>query len=231
MTVLVETVDLGRTYGTGAAAVVAVREVCCTISSGDRIVLVGPSGSGKTTFLHLLAGLDEPTVGNISWPGIGNRQALRPGPVAIVFQAPSLLPPLDVVENVMLPLQLAGESDRGARVIALDALAALDLGDLASKLPEELSGGQAQRVAVARALAGRPQLILADEPTGQLDQVTGTRVVDLLLEAAAQSGAALVMNTHDTDIAARFATAWTMADGRLLTVATNALATSGRNAT
>ena len=207
---------VGRSYGTGPTAFVAVHDVTCVIAPGEHIALVGPSGSGKTTLIHLLGGLDVPTTGTIGWPAIGPVSSLRPGPIAIVFQSPSLLPPLDVIENVMLPLQLAGQSDESARNSAREALEALDLGGLANKLPEELSGGQAQRVAVARALAGRPKLILADEPTGQLDSASGKRVIELLIQAAATSGAALLLNTHDLAMAERLNIRWTMADGRLV---------------
>jgi len=165
--------------------------------------------------LHLLAGLDTPTAGTISWPALGARNELRPGPVGIVFQGPSLLPPLDVTENVALPLLLAGVDRDAATAGARDALARLGLDDLGAKLPEELSGGQAQRVAVARVLAGAPRLILADEPTGQLDHVAGAQVIDVLIEAATALGAALVISTHDAELAARMAERWQMSDGRL----------------
>ncbi|HEV7534201.1 MAG TPA: ATP-binding cassette domain-containing protein, partial [Acidimicrobiia bacterium] len=164
----------------------------------------------------LLAGLDVPTVGTVTWPALGECHQLRPGPVAMVFQGPSLLPPLDVAENVALPLLLAGVPAAEAAEAAGRALDRLGLEDLSAKLPEELSGGQAQRVAVARALAGRPRLILADEPTGQLDHATGAAVVDALLETAAALGAALVVATHDPRVALRLSTRWTMADGRLV---------------
>ena len=133
---------------------------------------MGPSGSGKSTLLHLMAGLDDPTVGTVSWPGIGPRSGLRPGPVTVIFQGPSLLAPLTVEENVALPLVLDGMGDAEAHRAARATLDVVDLLDLRDKLPEEISGGQAQRVAVARALAGAPRLILADEPTGQLDRLT-----------------------------------------------------------
>jgi putative ABC transport system ATP-binding protein len=213
---LVLCVDAARTYGRGPNAVVAVHGATCAVGAGDRIALMGPSGSGKTTLLHLMAGLDEPTVGTVSWPALGPRNALTPGPLAIVFQAPSLLPPLDVLENVALPLLLQGRDRGEATAAARQALDRLGLAGLAAKLPEELSGGQAQRVAVARVLAGRPRLILADEPTGQLDHQTGTQVVDELIASARELGAALVINTHDPAIAERFPQRWEMADGRLL---------------
>lgn len=212
---IVHAQDVARTFGQGPGAVVAVHSVSCEIHAGDRIAVSGASGSGKTTLLHLLAGLDTPTTGTITWPAIGARADLRPGPVAVVFQAPSLLPPLDVVENVALPLLLAGADRRSARAAAMTALGRLALEPLAGKLPEELSGGQAQRVAIARVLAGRPRLILADEPTGQLDQHNRGLVIDALLAAADDLEAALVVNTHDTVVAARFPHRWTMRDGRL----------------
>jgi ABC-type lipoprotein export system ATPase subunit len=206
---------VARTFGSGTAAVVAVHGVSCEIRSGARLALTGPSGSGKSTLLHLLAGLDEPTVGTITWPALGARHDHRPGLIGVVFQGPSLLPPLDVAENVALPLLLAGRSEREAAAAARVALERLGLEGLATKLPEELSGGQAQRVAVARVLAGRPRLILADEPTGQLDHRNGAVVVDALLEAAAALDAALVVATHDPLVADRFSERWSMTDGRL----------------
>ncbi len=211
---------VARTYGSGAAASVALQNVSCCVRAGDRIAATGPSGSGKSTLLHLLAGLDTPTAGTVTWPALGPRSSLRPGPVAVVFQAPSLLAPLNVAENVALPLLLAGvdEGDAGQR--ASEALATLGLEGLGTKLPEELSGGQAQRVVVARALASRPRLLLADEPTGQLDHANGALVIDALLAAAAADGAALVITTHDERVADRLAQRWRLDDGRLVTGAT-----------
>ena len=194
---------------------VALHGLSCEIGPGEQIAIMGSSGSGKSTLLHLIAGLDAPTTGSVTWPALGDRASLRPGPIALVLQGPSLLPPLEVTENVALPLVLggvdAGESTERAR----DALARFDLTDLADKLPEELSGGQAQRVAIARALAQHPQLLLADEPTGQLDHVTGAAVIGILLEAAAGWGATLVVSTHDPEIAVRFGRRWAIDDGRL----------------
>jgi len=215
--VVVRCEDAARTFGRGAGSVVAVHGATCRIAAGDRIALTGPSGSGKSTLLHLLAGLDEPTTGTVDWPALGPRRMLRPGPVAVVFQAPSLLPLLDVTENVALPLVLAGIDEATARTGAQAALERLGLGDLGDRLPEELSGGQAQRVAVARALVGQPRLLLADEPTGQLDHVTGTQVVDALVDTAAHTGCALVVATHDPAVSDRLAVTWRMVDGRLRT--------------
>ncbi|MEP6954467.1 MAG: ABC transporter ATP-binding protein [Solirubrobacteraceae bacterium] len=206
-----------RTYGAGETATVALQPADCVVRPGDRIALVGPSGSGKSTLLHLMAGLDEPTLGTVSWPAIGSRQSLRPGPIAVIFQGPSLLPPLTVEENVALPLILGGAADRAAHIAARDALERLDLLELREKLPEEISGGQAQRVAVARALAGEPRLILADEPTGQLDRASGAAVVDVLLAATAHAGAALVVSTHDRTVADRLPEVWELDNGRITT--------------
>jgi len=215
MSALVEVRGAARTFGTGDTARVALRETDCEVQPAARIALMGPSGSGKSTLLHLMAGLDEPSVGTVTWPGIGDRDELRPGPISIVFQGPSLLPAMSVLENVALPLILGGVSDEGARARAADSLERLDLTDLAAKLPEEISGGQAQRVAISRALAGEPKLILADEPTGQLDHDIGTTVIDALLAAADHAGSGLLISTHDPAIADRFPTRWLMADGEL----------------
>lgn len=214
-TALTRASKVARTFGTGPAAIVAVHDINCSIHPGERIALMGPSGSGKTTLVHLLAGLDRPTNGTVDWPDIGTIDQLRPGPVAVVFQAPSLLPPLNVVENVALPLLLAGTDRHDADADARRALVRLGLDDLADKLPEELSGGQAQRAAIARALAGSPQLILADEPTGQLDHRSGAAVIDALVAAAHHTGAALVVNTHDPAIAERLDIRWSMTNGTL----------------
>ena len=214
---LVSVNQASRTFGTGPGAVVAVHDVTCTIAAGDQIALTGPSGSGKTTLLHLIAGLDRPTGGTVTWPAIGQARTLRPGPVAVVFQAPSLLPALDVAENVALPLLLEGLPRADATAAARRALSLLGLAELADKLPEELSCGQAQRIAIARVLAGHPRLILADEPTGQLDHHNAAAVVDALLAAVEETGAALVVNTHDREVAARLPIHWAMANGTLTT--------------
>jgi putative ABC transport system ATP-binding protein len=212
---LIRCTGLSRTHGAGTGAVTAVRDVSCTLTAGMQVALTGPSGSGKSTLLHLLAGLDAPTSGTITWPGLDGSPAHRPGVVGMVFQGPSLLPPLDVIENVALPLLLAGCTEAQARERAAAALRDVGLDDLATRLPEELSGGQLQRVAVARALAARPRLILADEPTGQLDSAHAAQVADLLLAAATQLGAGLVLATHDLTIAGQLPHRWQMADGRL----------------
>lgn len=216
---LVACAGAGRTFGSGPAATVALQPTDCVVPSAARVAIVGPSGSGKSTLLHLMAGLDDPTLGSVRWPAIGTRGELRPGRVAVIFQGPSLLPPLTVEENVALPLVLAGETDDDAHRSARIALELVDALDVRDKLPEEISGGQAQRAAVARAVAGRPLLILADEPTGQLDRTNGRSVIDVLLAAADHAGAGLVVSTHDPTVAERFPLVWEMHDGVLAAVA------------
>jgi putative ABC transport system ATP-binding protein len=208
---LVSCTDVARTYGSGETAVVAVHAVTCAVQPLDRIAITGPSGSGKSTLLHLLAGLDQPTAGSVTWPEIGDR---RTG-ISVVFQGPSLIPALDALENTALPSLLAGEPESTAFPRARDALRDLDLAELAGKLVHELSGGQAQRVAVARVLASRPRLILADEPTGQLDHEAADRLITALLTAADRLDAAVVVATHDPIVAARFTDQWRMSDGAL----------------
>jgi ABC-type lipoprotein export system ATPase subunit len=207
---------MSRVFGKGDNAIAAVHEVSCELASADAVALFGPSGSGKSTLLHLLAGLDRPTSGEIEWPALGHRLPLPPHSVGVVFQSPSLIPAIDVRDNVALPLLLAGADRASAAFAADEALTRVGLGALAARLPDELSGGQGQRVALARVLASRPRLILADEPTGQLDLETASHIVDVLLEVATELGAGLLVSTHDPAVADRFTRAWTMTDGRLM---------------
>ena len=211
---LVSARDVSRRYEQGESDIHALETASCDIFPGEQIALMGRSGSGKSTLLHLLGGLDVPASGTILWPLLGERDGLRPGKVAYVFQMPSLIPSLTVLENVALPLLLQHDSVK-AKQQATATLEQLELASLAEKLPEELSGGQAQRVAVARALAANPKLILADEPTGQLDQTTAQHLLEVLLSSVAESGAALVIATHDPLVAARFPKQWSMTHGRL----------------
>ncbi|MHB1461298.1 MAG: ABC transporter ATP-binding protein [Armatimonadota bacterium] len=215
--ILVDCRQIGRTYDRGSASVSALSGVTASIHAGDQIAVVGPSGGGKSTLLQLMGGLDIPSEGEISWPALGDRGSLRPRQIGYVFQTQSLMAPLNVVENVELPLLLVGESVDVARSRALEILKQLDLLSLASKLPEELSGGQAQRVAVARAFVGKPKLILADEPTGQLDHPTAQHLFDVLLTSLAGSDTALVIATHDLTIAQRLPVLWHLSHGHLET--------------
>ena len=212
---LAESIDAGRIFGQNGSRVVALRNATCSIEPGARIAIVGPSGSGKSTLLHLLAALDKPTSGVIRWPALGDRDTLRPSKISFVFQSESLLAPLTVLENIEVPLLLTELDAESARAKASEILAALDLEALADKLPEEISGGQAQRVAVARSLVLGPALILADEPTGQLDHATAAHLLDLIDRRLEGTGAALVVATHDAFVAGRMQTQWTMEHGVL----------------
>jgi ABC-type lipoprotein export system ATPase subunit len=207
--------DASRRFGSGDAAVEALRHATCEVHPGDRIALVGPSGSGKSTLLQLFAGIDTPTTGTVSWPALGARERLRPDKIAVVFQGPSLLPPLSVIENVRLPVLLQGASGDEAMSRGEAALASFGVSHLRDKLPEEISGGQAQRVAIARAIASRPLLLLADEPTGQLDSVTAQEVLSELLDALVEGNVAAIIATHDSRVAERLNEKWQMNHGRL----------------
>jgi putative ABC transport system ATP-binding protein/lipoprotein-releasing system ATP-binding protein len=215
--VLVAAASLRKIHGAGDAAVTALADATFRVVQGDRIALVGPSGSGKSTLLHLIAGLDVPSGGTIDWPGIGPITALRPGPVSVAFQGPALLPPLTVLENVALPLLLSGAGEAEAAGAALEMLLRFAVEDVAEKLPEEISGGQSQRAGLARAAIGRPRLVLADEPTGQLDHETAALVMTALLATLDEAGSALVVATHDEEIARMFPIRWAIAGGRLTT--------------
>lgn len=220
---LVRARSLTRVHGSGRGAIRALSDASFVIHAGERIALVGPSGSGKSTLLHLIAGLDRPSSGELAWPALGPREQLRPGPVAIAFQGPSLLAPLNVLENVALPVLLAGGRPADADEVAMHLLERFELVPVADKLPEELSGGQSQRAGLARCLAANPRLVLADEPTGQQDHATAARAMDALLDEIDGSGAALLVATHDLDIAARFRSRWSMDAG---TISTRAVACS-----
>ena len=213
--VFVDMKNVGRAYLQGKTTVEAVESMTCEVVPGDRIAVVGPSGSGKSTLLHLMGGLDTPTKGSIIWPALGGKEDLRPGNVGFVFQTVSLIASLTALENVELPLLLLQVKSSEARTVAFTALENIGLGSIADKLPEELSGGQAQRVAVARALASRPKLILADEPTGQLDHPTAQHLFDVLLASLESSDTALIVATHDSAIAGRMNTVWYIEHGRL----------------
>jgi ABC-type lipoprotein export system ATPase subunit len=210
---IVKAEGLARQFGAGDNKVVALEPATFSIGRGERVALLGPSGSGKSTLLNLIAGLDEGARGFISWPGIGPRQTLRPLAVGMIHQFAALIPTLSVAENVALPLRL-GHRAAGEEAVC-DALAALDLADLADRLPDELSGGQAQRVGVARALVHCPSLLLADEPTGQLDRRTGQATLSVILDYVRRHAMTFVMATHDPAVAERVETLWRMEHGRL----------------
>ena len=208
-------------YGDGPARVVALDAVDLRITSGERVALWGRSGSGKTTLLHVLGGLVTPTAGSVSWHGeplssldAAARGRARAQGIAYVFQGANLLPSFTAFENVAFALRASGHIDGD-----LDPAGLLELVGLSAKLdalPSELSGGEAQRVAIARALGQMPELLLCDEPTGHLDSDTGTRVLDLVDALQDEFGFALVLATHDADVAARAARTVTLLDGRVV---------------
>lgn len=212
--ILIDANGIGRTYAQGGMPIPALVSASFRLRKRDRIAIIGRSGSGKSTLLHLMAGLDVPTAGRLAWPALGARAQLLPNKIALVFQSPSLLAPLTVAENVALPL-LIGDIECNVEAAASAALATFDLTDLAHRLPEELSGGQMQRVAMARAIAGNPLLILADEPTGQLDQPTGRALLDALFSHLEGTDTALVISTHDPVVAERMRVIWRMEYGVL----------------
>lgn len=211
---LVEMRNVSREFPTRGGSVQALEDVSCAISSGDRIAIVGPSGSGKSTLLALIARLDAPSRGTVSWPAHDERKSLRPGYIGLGFQTPSLVPGLTAIENVEVPLLVMSENGN-SRQRAMEALELLELGHLADRLPEELSGGQGQRVALARALVSNPRLLLADEPTGQLDHVTAKALIQSLLKWANRGDTALVFATHDMEIAGQMQESWHILHGRM----------------
>ena len=211
---LVETTALGMTYESADGRASVLTDITCRIEAGDMIALIGPSGSGKSTLLHILAGLIQPTSGQVGWPALGARDDLMPEHVQVAFQSPSLFAALNVQDNIALPLLLAG-NEGTAGVQAERLLQTFGLADLARKLPEELSGGQSQRIAMLRALAPTPRLIFADEPTGQLDSATAQAFLTEVIGICTALGTALVIATHDPNVAARMAHHWTIDHGTL----------------
>jgi putative ABC transport system ATP-binding protein len=202
--VLVAVRGVSRTFGSGHTAVPALRDVSCTVRRGQLVALCGRSGSGKTTLLNIIGGLDRPTSGYLQLAGqevteLGERErlALRRSTVAFIFQSFGLIPMLSAAENVGIPLRIAGTPSRVREERVATMLAIVGLAEHAAHRPGELSGGQQQRVAIARALAGRPQLLIADEPTSQLDLETGRQVMRLLLTVVHSEGITALVATHD----------------------------------
>ena len=219
--ILVAARDLERRYGQGDTAVDALRGVSLAVSEGELTAIMGPSGSGKSTLMHILAGLDRPTVGEV-WiddtelASLGDTQLtkLRRRHVGFVFQFFNLLPMLTAEENVVLPVELAG--NKPDKVWIDELLAKLGLGDRRGHRPAELSGGQQQRVAIARALVSKPTVVFADEPTGNLDSQTSSEILALLREAVSDYGQTTVMVTHDPQAAAIADRILFLADGQIV---------------
>ena len=209
---LVVAADLWRSFQRERGVVAAVQGCSFKIHAGETIAIMGPSGCGKTTLLNLIAGLDVPSSGRMEWPGLGSPDTLRPERIGVVFQSANLMPALTTIENVELPILLGNGTEAKARALA--ALAIFGVEILASKLPEQLSGGQAERVAVARAIVTNPELIVADEPTGQLDQAGAAILVDRLRAWGQQTGSAIIIATHDERVAAKMNRIWRMRHGK-----------------
>jgi len=212
--------EIRLSLASAAGPVEILRGITLTIMPGETVALLGPSGSGKTSLLMVLAGLERPTAGRVELAGqnLGaldedGLARLRRRHVGIVFQSFHLIPTMNAVENVAIPLELAG--DRNAFAAAETALARVGLGHRVGHYPGQLSGGEQQRVAIARAFAAGPQLLLADEPTGNLDGATGRAVIDCLFAEHARLGTALLLITHDAELAARCGREINLADGRI----------------
>lgn len=217
---VLEVEAVSKEYLTDSVRVHALREVSLRVAAGEFIAIVGRSGCGKSTLLNLAGAMDFPTGGEVRIDGQSTRAAgddaltrLRREKVGFVFQSFQLLATLSAVENVELPLLLAGVS--GARETALDRLRWVEMAELQSRLPHQLSGGQMQRVAIARALVHNPRLLLADEPTGNLDTATSAAILDLLRRVAADGKTAIVMATHSAEAAAAAGRTIRMRDGRI----------------
>jgi lipoprotein-releasing system ATP-binding protein len=215
--------DLVKTYRDGAREVVVLSGAELTVEPGEMVAVVGPSGSGKSTLLHLLGGLDRPDSGSVEIAGLdlsamnGKELAqFRNRTVGFVFQFHQLLPDFTALENVMLPTRIAGRDARWGMERADELLAEVGLSDRADHYPNELSGGERQRVALCRALALEPPLLLADEPTGNLDPASGDRVFELLLQMQERHGTTAVLVTHNPELAGRCGRRLTLEGGGLI---------------
>ena len=214
--------DVSKTYSLGGSEVHAVRDVELTIGAGETTAVVGPSGSGKTTLLQLLGALDRPSTGEILFEGSdiarigdGALGRLRLRTFGFVFQQFNLIPTLTAAQNVEIALAPNGGTTTKRRESVLGLLGSVGLAQRADHVPGKLSGGEQQRIAIARALANEPHVLLADEPTGNLDSETGAEIIDLLLSLSAEGRRTVVVVTHDVDIAKRVGRVLRMSDGRL----------------
>ena len=221
MTAAIEVVGLGKEVQSGDARLTILHEISFAVAPGEAVAIVGASGSGKSTLLGLLAGLDLPTAGSVRLAGQDlaaldedARAELRGRLLGFVFQSFHLLPALTALENAMLPLELLGLP--AARTTAAAMLGRVNLAHRLGHYPKHLSGGEQQRVALARAFAVRPKLLLADEPTGNLDAATGGEIIDLMFEMNREAGTTLVLVTHDEALAQRCGRVLRLAGGRLV---------------
>jgi len=222
MTKILKINDLERTYKSGSKELTVLQNVSFEVEKGQTFSIVGPSGSGKTTLLGLAAGLDTPNAGKVELCGHDlnslnedDRAQLRNDQVGFIFQNFQLLPTLTALENVSVPLELQG--DKNATTKAKELLNKVGLGDRIHHYPSQLSGGEQQRVAVARAFSNNPSILFADEPTGNLDEETGEKIIQLLFNLNKEAGTTLVIITHDLDLAARTQQILRLKGGKILT--------------
>jgi putative ABC transport system ATP-binding protein len=218
-----ELVDVVKHYGSGDTEVRALTDVSLTVAPGELVAVMGPSGCGKSTLLHLAGGLEDPTAGQVRVAGLdvplmpaADRATLRRADVGYVFQRLNLVVSLTALENVMLPLELEGVGAREARKRAREALTTVGLTEQLDRFPDDFSGGQQQRIAVARAIVGHRRLILADEPTGALDTMTGDQVIELIAGLPARDGTAVVLVTHEPRYASWADRVVFLRDGRIV---------------
>src|SRR6516162_9219980 len=223
MTAMLEFDDVVKSYGSSTTEVRALRGVTLSVAPGEFVAVMGPSGCGKSTLLHLAGALEVPSAGSVRVGGrelaslsAAERSELRRNDVGYVFQRLNLIPSLTAIENVMLPLELAGGSHRNARSLALDALAAVGLDVRLDRYPDDFSGGQQQRIAIARAIVGERRLLLADEPTGSLDTASGDEVIELIASLSEQHGTAVVLVTHEPRFASWADRVVFLRDGRIV---------------
>jgi putative ABC transport system ATP-binding protein len=217
---LIETRDLRRSFDGGR--VQALRGINITIGEGESVAVAGPSGCGKSTFLQMLGALDEPTAGDVLFRGqslreIRDHSLFRARTIGFIFQSFHLLPTLSALENVQMPMVEMAWSPKKRRARAVELLDAVGLGERGSHLPRELSGGERQRVAIARSLANGPKLLLADEPTGNLDSTNAAQIIDLLLQIHREQRMTIIIVTHDLAIAGRTDRIVRMLDGQIVT--------------
>jgi putative ABC transport system ATP-binding protein len=213
--------SLSRTYRSGGRDLTVLKDITFSLEPGGFLAILGPSGSGKTTLLGLLAGLDRPSAGSVYLDGqeLGSltedeRARLRGEKIGFVFQAFQLIPTLTAQENIQVPLELRGDARASAR--ARELLERVGLSGRGHHYPAQLSGGEQQRVALARGFSSRPRVLFADEPTGNLDAATGATIIDLMVELNRDLGTTLVLVTHDLDLAARARRTIRLADGRVV---------------